>query len=210
MSRTKKKEENYFDMFVTSVAFSCEAAAALLEFAKGFDTCEDRAQKVSEIHAIEHTADGHYHDLFAQLSKAFITPIDREDILMIARSIDCVTDAIEDVAVSLYMLNIPAVRDDVVPMIELIVKSCCELKTAVDEFRSFRKSKQIFERILEVNNLEEEGDRVYQAAVRKLFSGEVTALDVIKWREIYRKLENCLDACEDVADNIEGVILKNS
>lgn len=210
MPKMKKKEEDYFDMFVTSVTYSCEAANALLSFAKGYDGCADPAAQVAHIHEIEHTADGHFHALFSTLSRAFITPIDREDILMLAQSIDCVTDAVEDVGVSFYMLNIPRLRDDVVPILELVVKSCYELKTAVDEFRTFRKSKKIFEHLLLVNNLEEEGDRFYQAAVRKLFSGESSALEVVKWREVYRKMENCLDACEDVADNIEGVILKNS
>ena len=108
------------------------------------------------------------------------------------------------------MLNITELRDDVKPFAALIIKSCDHLRSALIEFKQFKKSHDISQKIVDVNNIEEEGDRFYHKAVRRLHEEEKDALTIMKWREIYDKLENCLDACEDVADNLEGIILKNS
>lgn len=202
-----KKEENYFDMFVVSVDFNCQIAGKLLELV---DNYTDIEKKVNEIHDIEHKADEHYHKIFSQLSKSFITPIEREDILSLSQSIDNITDAVEGLAFSFYMLNIKKLRPDIKPFAELIIKSCNYLKIAMNEFKQFKKSQTLNQKIVEVNNTEEEGDRFYHNAVRKLFSEEKDTREIIVWREIYDGLERCLDACEDVADNLEGIVLKNS
>lgn len=202
-----KKDDIYFDMFVTSVNYACQAADSLLDLVQDYTNIE---QKVEAIHDLEHAADEHFHLLFKHLSKAFITPIEREDILLLAQSIDSITDSIENVADRFYMLNVTHLPDDVQPFTRLIVKSCVELKTAMTEFQKFKKSKNLFAKILEVNNVEEEGDRFYKQAVRRLFEDPVDIAEAMKWRELYAAFEECLDACEDVADTIEGIVLKNS
>ena len=201
------KEENYFDMFAVSVDFSCEIANKFMELVENYTDVEN---KVVKIHDIEHRADQHFHKIFSQLSKSFITPIEREDILVLSQSTDNLTDAIEGLAFCFYMLNITELRDDVKPFAALIIKSCDHLRSALIEFKQFKKSHDISQKIVDVNNIEEEGDRFYHKAVRRLHEEEKDALTIMKWREIYDKLENCLDACEDVADNLEGIILKNS
>lgn len=203
----KTKEENYFDMFITSVDFSLEAAEALLSLIKNYT---DVDKKVKDIHTIEHSGDMHFHKLYEQLMRSFMTPIDREDILLLAQKIDDVTDLIEDIAYKFVMFDIKILRPDVETFIGLIVKSCKLMKTAIIEFKNFSKSKDLSNKILQINDIEEEADTIYKNAVRALFTTNQEAVEIFKWRELYGTMENCIDACEDVADAMNGVILKNS
>jgi Phosphate transport regulator (distant homolog of PhoU) len=204
----KQTEENYFDMFVTSANYACNAANSLLELAKDFTNVEEKA---NALHEIEHAADQHFHKLYEQLMRSFITPIEREDILLLAQKIDDVIDLIEDIAYKFVILNITSLKDDVIPFINLIVSSCNMMKTALEKFKYFNKSKSISSIIHEISDLEEDGDTFYKDAVKNLFSSKSSdPLDTMKWREIYESLEHCLDACEDVADAMDGVLLKNS
>jgi len=205
------KEKDYFEMFVKSVDFNCEIAEQLFALANRFESVTDMEQEVQALHTIEHTADIHFHTLYENLNKAFITPIEREDILMLAQAIDNVSDTIEDVGYALYYLNIKKLSPDFLLFVELIVKSCGALRIAIEEFKKFKKSKVLSENILEVNHVEEEGDKLYYKLLHNLFADDnASTLDIVKWREIYDKLEQCLDACENVADILEGIVLKNS
>lgn len=208
-SRRREKEEDYFDMFVVSVEFSCKIAEDLHDIVLNYNP-ETIGERATKMHEIEHAADQHYHKIFKQLSRSFITPIEREDILLLSESIDELTDAIEEVAYAFYILNIDELRDDVPRFVELIIEACDLLKSAVTVFKDFKKSDEVFEMVIDVSTTEEEGDRYYYKAVRKLFTEETDPIKIIKWREVYDKLEECLDACEDVADNLEGIVLKNS
>ena len=206
-----QKENDYFEMFVKSVEFNCEIAAKLKELAGRYQAVSDMEKEVQALHTIEHNADIHFHTIYEHLNKEFITPIEREDILMLAQAIDNVSDSIEDVGYALYYLNIKELKSEFLPFTELIEKSCAALKVAIEEFKKFKKSKVLSEKILEVNHVEEEGDRMYYRLLHELFAGDTSNLmDVLKWREIYDKLEQCLDACENVADILEGIVLKNS
>ncbi len=204
------KEKNYFDLFIISVEYTCKTAQRFQEFVKNFDSIKDMDKEVQAIHNIEHEADQHFHAIYQQLNQSFITPIEREDILLLAQSIDDICDSIEAVAFSMYCLNITALKPDVLAFVDLIVRSCSELKVAILEFKKFKKSKILSEKILEVNYVEEEGDRLYHKILRELFKNPTDAIDVLKWREIYEKLETCLDSCENVADILDGILLKNS
>ncbi|MDR0357723.1 MAG: DUF47 family protein, partial [Clostridiales Family XIII bacterium] len=146
-----------------------------------------------------------------KLAKEFITPIEREDIMQMSESIDTVTDKIEDVLLRLYMFNIPEIREDALRIADVIVKCATALKDALEEFHNFRKSKTIQEKIIEVNHLEEEGDRLYTDAVRNVFTdSSLPPLIVSSWDNVFHYMEDVCDACEDVADVIEGVMMKNS
>ena len=205
------KEKDYFEMFVKSVDFNCEIAEQLCALAGRYASVTDMKQEVQKLHDIEHTADIHFHTLYEHLNKAFITPIEREDILELAQAIDNVSDTIEDVGFALYYLNIKTLSPDFIAFVELIEKSCKALKIAMEEFKKFKKSKVLSEKILEVNHVEEAGDKIYHKLLHELFSGDTTdVLNIMKWREVYDKLEQCLDACENVADILEGIVLKNS
>ena len=205
----KKKDFDYFDMFVQAVKFSCKSAAMLEETLKNFDA-ETLQERMKELHVVEHTADIAKHEMMQELSKAFITPLEREDIMQLIQYIDNVTDAIEDVLMRAYMFNVQSIRDEALDFAKLIVKCCDTMKDAMKEFHNFRKSGSIHESIVEINRLEEEGDKLYMKAVRKLYLGSKDPVELMVWREIFDRLEKCCDACEDVANVVESVIMKNS
>jgi predicted phosphate transport protein (TIGR00153 family) len=203
----KTKDVNYFDMFVEAAKVCLKAAVELENLVK------DRiktAEEVAAIHNIEHEGDELYHKLYYHLNRSFITPIEREDILEISRYIEKTIDTIDAVAIMYNMLSVNTVRGDAIELSKLIVKSCKALLDATHEFKNFKKSKKLASLIVEINHIEEEGDKLYQSSVKKLFEQETNVLEVIKWNNIYDTMENVLDAVEDVADVMEGVIVKNS
>ncbi len=205
----KKRDCDYFGMFVEMVEYCCEASRCLNDVLTHFDL-ETVPEKVKEMHHIEHTADLVKHDMISKLIKEFITPIEREDIMMLAHQIDNVTDAIEDVMLRIYMYNIRSILPEALEFSETIMQCCEELKLTMQEFSNFRRSKTIHEHLVKVNYLEEVGDRLYTQAVRSLYTSEHTATELVGWTETFERMEKCCDACEDVCDVVESVIMKNA
>jgi predicted phosphate transport protein (TIGR00153 family) len=204
------KEDKYYTAFIEMSGYSCEAAQFLREILGRFDP-DDLDIRNEKMHAIEHSGDLARHAMTKHLAREFITPIEREDIMQLAEAIDTVTDKIEDVLQRIYMFHIREIREEAILLADIIVKCTSELKAALEEFHNFRKSKTIMEKLIEINHLEEEGDRVYVSAVRRVFSGDdVSAKTAVAWSQVFHYMEGVCDACEDVADIIEGVIMKNS
>ncbi|MDR2156685.1 MAG: DUF47 family protein [Clostridiales Family XIII bacterium] len=205
-----RKEDRYYDAFIEMCGYACDAAMFLREILGDFKA-DDLDMQIAKMHAIEQDGDVARHTMTKKLAKEFITPIEREDIMQMSESIDNVTDKIEDVLLRLYMFNIPAVRDDALLIADIIVKCTAALKDALEEFPNFRRSKTLQEKIIEVNHLEEEGDRLYTGAVRNVFVDEgLPPLLASSWHNVLHYMEEVCDACEDVADIIEGVMMKNS
>ena len=142
--------------------------------------------------------------------KAFMTPIEREDILLLSTCLDEVTDKIEDVLIRMYCNNIHEIMPLAVDMINVVVESCREMVTLLEEFRNFKKSKTIHTSIVRINTLEEDADKLFIKAMRQLHEEESDPVKMIKWREILIYLEKCTDATEHVADAVERVIMTNS
>ncbi len=205
----KKGDRYYFDNFIACVECSLRAATLLSETLKQYSKAE-LANKREQIHEIEHEADMKKHEMMYLLNKAFITPIEREDILSLAQNLDDITDTIEDVFLRIYICDIDAVKENAIAMTDLVVSACEALKTAMEEFPEFRKSTKLKEYLIRINDLEEEGDNLYIEGMRELHTGACSPLEVIAWRDIYSYLERCMDACEHVADVMETVIMKNS
>ncbi|MDD4582701.1 MAG: DUF47 family protein [Eubacteriales bacterium] len=204
-----RKDDYYFNTFVELVEYSCKAARLLIETMADYHP-EDLITRMVEMHNIEHDADMGKHTMMRKLAREFITPIEREDIMDMAHQIDDVTDAIEDVLMRMYMFNITVIRPDALKMARIIEKCCLALKLAVEEFHNFRKSKVLHERIVEVNRLEEEGDKLYMEATRKLYVSDMSPVAIGAWTHVFHILEKCCDSCEDVSDVIESVMMKNS
>lgn len=204
-----RREENYFDLFINAIGYSCKAAE-MLEKMVGEYSVGDVEKKVAAIHSVENDADRQYHILVEQLNRSFITPIEREDILAISQSIDNITDRIEDAGYSFTMFNVDQPMPEAGAFLHLITKSCFVLKDAMYEFKNFKKSKILNEKLIEVNHIEEEGDQLYKNSMRTIFKSGADPIDLIKWKEIFETMENALDCCEDVADLMESVIMKNS
>jgi len=209
MNMARKRSEDYFETFVKLVDYSCQAANLLNDIMSDFNPDLLR-EKMTEMHEIEHAGDTERHAMIRRLSKEFITPIDREDIMQLADAIDDVTDTIEDVLLRLYMFNIRSIKDHAKKMAEIIVKCCNALKQALAEFRDFQKSKVLHDLLVEINVLEENGDKLYTEAVHYLYVNSKNVVEIMAWDQTYDYLENCCDACEEVANVVENIILKNS
>lgn len=205
----RKKEDNYFTTFVELVQYSCDAAVLLNEIINDFKV-EGLEIKMKEMHEIEHAGDKGRHAMVKKLAREFITPIEREDIIALGDAIDNVTDTIEDVLLRFYMFNITEMHEDAIKMAALIVQCCEALKEAVAEFANFRKSQSLHQLIVEINRLEEEGDALFVKAMRNLFINEKDPIRILAWRETLDYMEKCCDACEEVSEVIESVMMKNS
>ena len=204
MSRTK--ELSYFDVLITAITYSYQAAVALDDLLNNYI---DVAAKADAIHDLEHAGDDECHRLTDALNIAFITPIDREDLHNMIKSIDTITDHIEDVSNRFDMFSIETVQPEAIQMARLIVRATGILKDALTEFKTFKKSRRLHELIKDVNTVEGEGDRLYRKIIKRLFIDQESTVDIIKWKDIYDDMENVLDSCEDVANIIEGVLMKN-
>ena len=199
----KKQDSLYFNSFIKCTDFSCQAAHMLEETMADFDV-EKMADRMEAIHTIEHSAD------METLIKAFITPIDREDIMLLSQNIDDLTDNIEDVLIRIYYNNIREIRPDALELMRIVCRCCEAVKMMMEEFADFRHSKKLHEQIVKINSMEEEADKVYIDSMHRLHTDCSDPMTVMTWREIYSYLEKCADACEHVADIVESVVMKNS
>lgn len=205
----KKQDDFYFQNFITCAEFSSQATHLLKDILSDFRP-EETKKRLDELHAIEHAADEKKHELNDKLVKAFITPIEREDIASLSQQIDNLTDKIEEVFIRIYINNVSKIRPEALEMLDIVIRCCEEICGLMREFANFRRSKELKDRIIRINSLEEEADRLYIANMRALHSEEKDVLEIIAWREIYSYLEKCADACEHAADVVEGVVMKNS
>ncbi len=205
----KKQDAFYFNTFVEAVDCACRASVILDETLRNFDP-NKLPKQMEVIHQVEHEADCKKHALMEALAKAFITPIEREDIMLLSQNIDEVVDKIEDVLIRLYCNNVLSIRIDALQTSALIVKCCALVRELMVEFADFKHSKNLRKLIIEINTLEEEADKLFIADIRDLHVHSTDPMEVFCWHELYRYLEHCMDACEHVADIVESVIMKNS
>lgn len=204
-----KKDSFYYQNFVDSAEVSCEAARALKDILRNFrvDTLQ---QKRAELHEIEHKGDSKRHEMTGVLVRAFITPIEREDILRLSQYIDDVTDCIEDILIHIYINNVQSIRPDSLDFADLLIQITEATKKMLQEFPNFKKPKKLTELIIEINRLEELGDDLYVDCMRRLHTTSYDPLEIIAWREIYEFFEKCCDTCENVADIIESIAIGNT
>lgn len=201
------KEDKFYTMFVKNAEIAHEAAKKLKEYAGDI---KGKPELLKEIKDIEHKGDVAVREIIAELNKTFLTPFDREDIYAIAKEMDNVVDYIERSASRFDMFNVSETRKgtkELCDMIEVITEQTVQMMRL---FSTMNKSGELIKVVTEVNRIEEDGDTVSRNAIKELFSGSVEAIEVIKWREIYKHLENTLDACQHVANLVEGVVMKNA
>ncbi len=205
---SKKSESYYYDNFCESISISCRAADMLKTILADFNV-RNLPEQMIKFHEIEHSGDEKKHELVSTIVKDFITPLERDDIIKLSHNIDNVTDAIEDILIHIYMCGITKIREEAVKFADIIINICLCTKNLIDEFRNFKKSKKLKEYIIDINRIEEEGDKMYVDSMRKLHLETADVLQVIAWREIYEFFEICCDACEDVADVVESIVIGN-
>ena len=206
---SKKQDEYFFQTFIDCADYACKAAHLLEEVMDNFDP-DTLMSRMDEMHALEHAADERKHEMLDVLAKAFITPIEREDIIDLSHCIDNMTDKIEDVFIRLYTNNIRKMHPDAVDMAKVVIHCCEAVRDLLVEFPNFKRSKSLKGHIIKINTMEEEADRRFISCMASLHRSGADPLDIIAWREVYRYIENCADACENVADVVEGVIMDNT
>lgn len=204
----KKKDEFYFKNLSACVEISYQAADFLKDTLDDYsaETIKDRLDRM---HELEQKADSKKHKMMTVLSQAFITPIEREDLVALSSYLDDITDAVEDVMLHIYMCNVEKIRNDVPPMVVLLLECISALQDVLEELKRFKNSKTIEQGIIRVNDLEEKGDRMYVENMHRLYK-EPDVRTIIMWRSIYSCIENCMDMCEHAADIVNTVIMKNS
>ena len=197
------KEEKFFEDFV-QMAEQINRGAGLLEQMLAPE--QPLWDKADEIKEVEHKCDFLTHEVIQRLHKTFVTPLDREDIHALARSLDDVIDAIDDCAAVIRLYQISRVRPDARDLGRIIKASTEQVVSAM---KALGKKEGISEAAVEINRLENEADRAHQAAVRRLFEEEKDPIQIIKWKEVLEFLEAATDRCEDVANVLEGVMVKH-
>jgi predicted phosphate transport protein (TIGR00153 family) len=203
--RLLPREEKFYHLFQRQVEIISEAARLLLE---GVRFGNSRlAGAATEITVLEHKGDEIIHEVFRRLNQTFITPIDPEDIHSIASALDNVLDGIEDTSHRLVSYRIDPVPGVMVTLAEIVANCAAAMKCAL---AALEKNGGTMEHCIEINRLENEADRIGRGAVVDLFNHEKDAIRVMKLKEIYDYFEATIDACEDVADVVQNVVVKNS
>jgi predicted phosphate transport protein (TIGR00153 family) len=197
------REESFYSDFIT-MADLVRAGAKLLE--EMFSTDPPRYEKAQEIKEIEHKCDFLTHEVIQRLNQTFITPLDREDIHLLAHSIDDVLDAIDDAAVLIPLYRIEKVRFGPRELTNLIARQTEALRGAVE---ALPKRKGVLEQNVEVKRLEHEADQIHLKAVSQLYDEERDPITLIKWKEILDYLEKATDRCDDVANLLDNVVVKH-
>ncbi len=204
-----KTDKIYFDNLSAAATYACQAADHLVTCMTGYHP-DSLEQMLSSMHEIEHTGDGKKHEMAAMLAKAFVTPVDREDLALVSQNIDDVTDSIEEVLQGFYMYRIPTVMPEAVTFVQKISECCHKMAEMLEHFIEFKKPAKLHQLVVELNNLEEECDKLYIENIRHLPDHTTDVLEIISWRKLYDRMEACADACEHVGDSVDMVVMKNS
>jgi uncharacterized protein len=197
------KEQDYFRMF-SELAANLDAAAQLLV---KFMNDGDREHIAAAILEHEHVGDKIVHDIVRRLNKSFITPIDREDIYDLVATADEVLDSIEEAVGLVLIYRVDEITSYARQQAEVIAKATPILRECMD---GLAKPKGLDEKVIAVNSLENDGDRIERQAIASLFDGNTSCTDIIKWKDIYETLESAIDECEHVANVIESIVLKHN
>ncbi len=201
------REEGFFDLFEEGACNVVKAAHCLKELV---DTWQDVEKKVNEITELEHQGDIITHKIAAQLHRTFVTPFDREDIANLAHTMDDVIDFIHAASDAMLLYKVDPPGDRAKELADIIVQGATEIEKAMPQLRRRGDLKHILKRCVELNRVENAADRVYRSALAELFSDSTDIAHIIKWREIYAHMESATDRCEDVANVLEGVAIKNA
>jgi predicted phosphate transport protein (TIGR00153 family) len=198
------KNDQFFELFSESAAVTREAAEFLLEMVQDFT---DVPAKATRLKAIESRGDKVTYEIIEHLNASFITPIDREDIYALARTMDDVMDEIEGVGSRMDLFNVHKPTAECVELIKIIVGAAEKIEQAVSRLKSFRNIRDL---LADVRELEHQADHITRRMTAKLFhEGDDDVVHLIKWKEIYARLEHTADKMEDVANIIEDIVVKN-
>lgn len=203
------KDKKFQPLFEQAGSNVLKIAEALLVVVTTNDL-EKRKEAIKEVERLEHVGDDITHTIFIELSKNFITPFDREDIHSLASAIDDIADYIHASAGNIELYNVENIGDAMVKLAELLVEMCGDLEKAIKELRSFKNIRVIADACVRINSAENQADYVCNLAIARLFEFETNAIELIKQKEVLQTLEIATDKCEDAANVLESILVKNA
>ncbi|UJF15729.1 DUF47 family protein [Jeotgalibaca sp. MA1X17-3] len=209
MFKRRKEEYNYFSAFEEISLLIIDAADFLSENIKDYQL-QALEGKLKEIHKIEQEADEKKHHMMSYLYQDFLPPIEREDIIQLSHGMDTVLDNIEDVLIRMDMYQAKVIKPEMLEFMDIVEKASHKLSEMIKELKDFKKSKQLLSIAVEINQLEEQADVIYQKATKSLFIDQEDLFESFVYSKIYDAFEKSCDSFEDVANIVESIILKNT
>jgi predicted phosphate transport protein (TIGR00153 family) len=203
LSLVPRKRE-FFDLYNRSAENTVAIAQALIELLEAFPGGADA--KVREIKELEHEGDRLTHEVIDLLNRTFVTPFDRDDMYRLVTALDDICDHIDDAAEKITGYGVREIRHQAIEQAGVIHLSANKLREAIGQLEGFKDSRRV---LIELRELEDEGDRIVWQAVSELFSGGSDAIALIRWKDIHESLEEAVDACENAADVLEAILVKN-
>ena len=198
------QKREFFDLYNDAAANAVEISARLVDLLAEFpDGAESRMRDIKEL---EHAGDRLTHDLVDLINRTFVTPFDRDDMYRLAGVLDDICDNIDDSAEKITGYGVQDIRDQARAQAEVIQRCAVKLSEAIARLEGFRDSKR---QLIELRELEDEGDRIARAAISDLFRGGTDPVALIRWKDIHEQLEEAVDACENAADVLEAILVKN-
>jgi predicted phosphate transport protein (TIGR00153 family) len=194
----------FFDLFNQAAANAVAISQSLVELLEAFpDRADERMRDIKEL---EHQGDRLTHELVDLINRTFVTPFDRDDMYRLAGVLDDICDHVDDSAEKMVGYGAREVREPARRQAEVILRAASKLCEAIARLEGFKDSKR---QLIELRTLEDEGDRIARAAIAELFGGGVDAITLIRWKDIHEQLEEAVDACENAADVLEAILVKN-
>lgn len=207
LRRLLPRETSFFDYFEKHAELTIQGARAFLEMVSGGTNPVARAAQIKEI---EHEADVVTHTCVEALHKTFITPIERDAIYHLITRMDDIMDFVEAAAERIALYQLTEMTPEARALADVLVRAAEHVAAAVRGLSDMKNSREVLQRCIDINRLENEGDSILRNAVARLFRDAGDPIMIIKWKEIYENLENATDRCEDVANIIEGVVLEHA
>jgi predicted phosphate transport protein (TIGR00153 family) len=199
------REKKFFVLFEQSAQNVVKTAQQLRDMVC---TWENVKERLGVITRLEHEGDAITHQIIAELHRTFVTPFDREDIALLAESLDDITDFIHSAADAMLLYKVKRPTDKAKELVDVLVQAVIEVEKGVSEIQGRIDRSKLLKLCVEINRLENVGDSIYRSALAELFVDSADFTYLIKWREIYEDIETAIDRCEDVANTLEGIALK--
>ena len=204
LQRFLPREQGFFDLFAQQAENINAGAVALLKMLSQYTGVPEQVQSIK---AIEHNGDEIAHNLLTKLNQTFVTPLDREDIHELCSRLDDVIDLIDAAASRFVLYRVNSVREGTVDLVKVLVAASAEVTSAVQALGTPEKAMR---HCIEINRYENDSDRICRTLIAKLFDEEKDPVQIIKWKEIFEVIETAVDKCEDVANVIEGIVIKSA
>ena len=201
------RDTKFYDFFEQDTANLVTAAEKLVDL---FNNYEDVEAKARQLKDLEHQGDTITHEIIQRLHRTFVTPIDREDIALLAHTADDMMDFIEAAGRTAFLYHVTQSTERARQLCSIVAKMAYKVNEVMPRLRHRNQFNQILEDCVEMNRLENEADDVHHAALAELFDSDKDASEIIKWREIYQHMEDATDRGEDVANVLEGIVLKHA